>query len=111
MEMDDFGSGYSSLNTLKNIPVDILKMDMKFFDKTENSGRSEDILTTIVELAGRLKVPVIAEGVEEKEQADQLSQLGCHIIQGYLYAKPMPLEEYEAFISSYQYKDLMVENQ
>lgn len=111
VEMDDFGSGYSSLNTLKDIPVDILKMDMKFFDKTENSGRSEDILTTIVELAGRLKVPVIAEGVEEKEQADQLSQLGCHIIQGYLYAKPMPLEEYEAFISSYQYKDLMVENQ
>ena len=93
--MDDFGSGYSSLNTLKDIPVDILKMDMKFLEKSENVQRSRDIMQVIVEMSNKLGMPVIAEGVETKEQADFLLNIGCDIIQGYYYAKPMPVSEFE----------------
>ena len=93
--MDDFGSGYSSLNTLKDIPVDILKMDMKFLEKSENVQRSRDIMQIIVEMSNKLGIPVIAEGVETKEQADFLLNIGCDIIQGYYYAKPMPVSEFE----------------
>lgn len=98
--IDDFGSGYSSLNTLKNICVDILKIDMKFLPDGSNDVRSEKILSSIVRMAGWLGMPVIAEGVETLEQRDFLSSIGCGYIQGYFYAKPMPVPEYEALIDS-----------
>ena len=93
--MDDFGSGYSSLNVLKDIAVDILKIDMKFMEKGEYPGRCENILASVVRMAKWLRMPVIAEGVETSEQVAFLQSIGCEFVQGYYFAKPMPPEEYE----------------
>lgn len=90
IEMDDFGSGYSSLNTLKDVPVNIIKLDMKFLQLNSNSGRGSIILTSIIRMAHWLGLPIIAEGVETKKQADYLRSIGCDIVQGYLYSKPIP---------------------
>ncbi|MBR3840124.1 MAG: EAL domain-containing protein, partial [Erysipelotrichales bacterium] len=97
ISMDDFGSGYSSLNTLKDIYIDELKMDMKFFSKG-NEERGAKILEAVVNMARTLEIPVIAEGVETKESVEFLSKLGCYNIQGYYYAKPMPLKDFEEFV-------------
>jgi len=100
VEMDDFGSGFSSLNTLKDVPVDILKLDMKFLgtdqtpDITRKSERGGTILSSIVRMASRLNLPIIAEGVETLEQADFLQSIGCLFMQGYYFAKPIPADEY-----------------
>lgn len=93
--MDDFGSGYSSLNVLKDIAVDILKIDMKFLADTEKSGRGENILASVVRMAKWLDLPVVAEGVEKREQVDFLHSVGCEYVQGFYFAKPMPVDEYE----------------
>lgn len=93
--MDDFGSGYSSLNVLKDIAVDILKIDMKFLSDTDKQGRSENILASVVRMAKWLNMPVVAEGVERREQVDFLRSIGCEYVQGYYFAKPMPVKEYE----------------
>lgn len=93
--MDDFGSGYSSLNVLKDVTVDVLKIDMKFMEKGDVPGRSENILASVVRMAKWLNMPVIAEGVETDDQAKFLRSIGCEYVQGYYFAKPMPLEEYE----------------
>lgn len=95
--MDDFGSGYSSLNVLKDIAVDVLKLDMKFMTEagSANQKRSESIVANVIHLAKDLNLPVIAEGVEEIEQVNFLNSVGCEYGQGYYFAKPMPVEEYE----------------
>lgn len=99
VEMDDFGSGYSSLNVLKDIELDIIKLDMLFMSQDTESKRGGTILSSIVRMAKWLGMPVIAEGVEQIEQADFLRSIGCDCIQGYLYSKPLPEEEYEKKIS------------
>lgn len=99
VEMDDFGSSYSSLNTLKDIDIDILKLDMKFL-ADESSKRSKIIILSIIRMAKELELPVIAEGVETKEQADMLLDFGCEIMQGYYFSKPVPAEEYEKMLQS-----------
>lgn len=96
MEIDDFGSGYSSLNTLKDVPADVLKLDMRFLEGEENSSRGGNILEAIVRMAKWLGMSIIAEGVETKQQADFLKSIGCFYIQGYYYARPMPYPEFEA---------------
>ncbi|MDO4561857.1 MAG: PAS domain-containing protein [bacterium] len=96
VEIDDFGSGYSSLNTLKDVPAQVLKMDMRFLENNKNSDRGGNILESVVRMAKWLGMSVVAEGVETREQADYLKSIGCNYIQGYLYAKPMPAAEYEA---------------
>lgn len=93
--MDDFGSGYSSLNVLKDIAVDILKIDMKFLSDTDKQGRSENILASVVRMAKWLDMPVVAEGVERRDQVDFLRSIGCEYVQGYYFAKPMSVSEYE----------------
>lgn len=93
--MDDFGSGYSSLNTLKDIVVDILKIDMKFLSDSDVPGRGENILASVVRMAKWLDMPVIAEGVEKESQVAFLRSIGCEFVQGYYFAKPMPIQEYE----------------
>lgn len=98
VEMDDFGSGYSSLNTLKDVPVDVLKLDMKFLSLGDNDSRGGNILSSIVRMARWLQLPVIAEGVETKEQADYLNSIGCSFMQGYYFSKPMPDQEFEALL-------------
>lgn len=93
--MDDFGSGYSSLNVLKDITVDILKLDMRFMVDGTSDNRGENILASVVRMAKWLEMPVIAEGVEKKQQVEFLRSVGCEYVQGFYYAKPMPVDEYE----------------
>lgn len=95
VEMDDFGSGYSSLNLLRDMPVDVLKIDMAFLGKTKQPKKAELILNNIIELAHQLNMISIAEGVELEEQLRMLKEMGCSIFQGYYFARPMPLEEFE----------------
>ena len=95
VEIDDFGSGYSSLNSLKDLHVDVLKVDMGFLRKTEHQERSKIILNMVISLAKSLQMEVITEGVETKEQVDFLKDYGCDIFQGYHFAKPMPVHEFE----------------
>lgn len=95
--MDDFGSGYSSLNMLKDVPVNILKIDLNFLKESAKTsyGRGRTILESIIDMTQRLQLPIIAEGVETAEQANFLLSAGCYFAQGYYYAKPMPEEQYE----------------
>lgn len=97
--MDDFGSGYSSLNVLKDMEVDYLKVDMKFLQDQEFNGKGEKVLTSVIRMAKWLHLPSIVEGVETLEQVDFLKCIGCEYAQGYYYAKPMPVADYEAFIA------------
>ncbi len=96
VEMDDFGSGYSSLNILKDIDFDVIKLDMSFFEKEQApTGRAGTILSSVVRMINWLQLPLIVEGVEVTEQADFLRSIGCDHIQGFLYSKPLPEEEFE----------------
>lgn len=95
IEIDDFGSGYSSLNMLKDINADVLKVDMVFLKETDNEERSRIILNMIISMAKQLKMPVITEGVENKEQVDFLTDMGCDIFQGYYFSRPISVKEFE----------------
>ena len=95
VEMDDFGSGYSSLNMLKDISVDVLKLDMGFLYKTKDEEKSRKIIGMIVQLSKALDMPVICEGVETQSQFEFLKSIKCDYFQGYLFAKPVPVEEFE----------------
>lgn len=97
IEMDDFGSGYSSLNTLKDVDVDMLKLDMKFIAQS-NDVKGGKILSSVVRMAHWLRIPVLAEGIETKEQADYLKSIGCLLMQGYYFARPMPVEQFEEIL-------------
>lgn len=101
VEMDDFGSGFSSLNMLKEIPIDIIKTDMAFMDITEkNHDKARRIIQSVVEMAHMLDLPVIAEGVETKEQVSFLQTLDCIYMQGFYFSKPMSLEETKKYVST-----------
>ena len=97
VEMDDFGSGYSSLNLLKDMPVDVLKIDMKFLAKTADDMKARTILQNIINLSDDLGIFSLTEGVETKVQLDMLAKMGCKLFQGYYFAKPLPQNEFEAF--------------
>ena len=95
VSMDDFGAGYSSLNSLKDLPLDVLKLDAEFF-RGENEGeRGEIVVSEAIKLAKSLNMRTVAEGVEVKEQVEFLANQGCDMIQGFYFAKPMPKDEYE----------------
>lgn len=94
VEIDDFGAGYSSLNTLKDINADKIKLDMKFLSGT-GGKKGRLIVAAVINMAKALNMSVLAEGIETKEQADFLLQCGCTEMQGYYFSKPVPLEEYE----------------
>lgn len=93
--MDDFGSGYSSLNALKEMSMDVLKIDMGFISKTNNEERGKVIVSSIIKMAKALGMSVITEGVENQEQADFLKKEGSDVLQGYLFSKPIDAEEFE----------------
>lgn len=97
VEMDDFGAGYSSLNILKDLPFDIMKLDMAFL-RGDLSGRGGVIVNALVQMAKWLETPVIAEGVETREQADFMASIGCTYIQGYFYSRPLPDDEFRDLI-------------
>jgi EAL domain-containing protein (putative c-di-GMP-specific phosphodiesterase class I) len=96
--MDDFGSGYSSLNMLTSLPIDALKLDMKFIRNITEDTKASRLVGIMIDIARLLEVPVIAEGVETKEQMELLKSIGCDIIQGYYFSKPLPPEEFKKLI-------------
>ena len=94
ISVDDFGSGFSSLNMLKSMPIDVVKIDREFLTESENSTKAQKIISKIVEMAKELDMNVICEGVETEEQAVFLKSIGCYLAQGFLYARPMPENEF-----------------
>lgn len=99
IEMDDFGSGYSSLNMLNQMPLDVLKLDMKFIQVETAKPVNQGILRFIMGLARWMNLSVVAEGVETREQLVRLREIGCDYVQGYYFAKPMPCGEFEALLN------------
>ncbi len=95
LSMDDFGSGYSSLGLLKNLPVDVVKIDRSFFTDDMNKTRATAVIESVMLMAKKLGIQTVAEGVETKEHVNFLKEVGCDIVQGYYYAKPMPSDEFE----------------
>ncbi|MDL0334377.1 EAL domain-containing protein, partial [Clostridioides difficile] len=95
ISMDDFGTGYSSLNLLKELPVDILKLDRAFFTEKDESNNEKIVISNVIKMAKELKMKVISEGVETISQVEFLKQIGCDMVQGYLFSKPMPVKEFE----------------
>lgn len=99
--MDDFGAGYSSLNMLKNIDIDVLKVDMAFVREIEHSARARTILRIIIELAKELGMAVVTEGVETQTQLDYITSMGSVDIQGYYFSKPLPVDEFRTLLDEY----------
>ena len=95
VSMDDFGAGYSSLNSLKELPLDVVKLDAEFFRDSDEDGRGDIIVGDTIALAKKLDMKIVAEGIETREQVDFLATKDCDLIQGYYFAKPMPLDEFE----------------
>ncbi len=102
ISIDDFGTGYSSLNMLRSFSVDVLKIDKSFIDNLDE--RNKIVLSNIIRMAHELSMEVVAEGVETKEQALYLGEIGCHTLQGYLFDKPLAKEEFERKLQSGTYE-------
>jgi EAL domain-containing protein (putative c-di-GMP-specific phosphodiesterase class I) len=98
ISLDDFGTGYSSLSYLKVMPLDELKLDRSFVTDIGEPGRDQALAASIVELAQKLDLSVVAEGVETETQASVLANMGCHIHQGYLYGKPAPAAGFSSYL-------------
>lgn len=94
LSMDDFGSGYSSLGLLKEIPIDVVKIDRSFFEASREIERERIVIESVIDMAKKLKIHTVAEGVETQEHIDFLKLIGCEIVQGYYYSKPIPFEEF-----------------
>lgn len=95
VEMDDFGTGYSSLNMLSAMPIDVLKMDRVFVSNMESEEKNLQLVQLILGIGRNLKIPVVAEGVETETQLRLLKQLGCALVQGYYFSRPLPAAEFE----------------
>ena len=98
IEMDDFGTGYSSLGMLSNLPIDVLKLDMGFVRSAFGEKKDSRMVRLIIDIADTLSVDVVAEGVETWEQVEGLKAMGCDIIQGYYFSKPVPADQFERFL-------------
>ena len=96
--MDDFGAGYSSLNMLSSMPIDVLKMDMSFVRNIENSETDFRLMKLILDIAGYLKLSIVAEGVETEGQLKLLRDADCDFVQGYYFSRPVPVKEFEELI-------------
>ncbi|MBQ3923487.1 MAG: EAL domain-containing protein [Spirochaetales bacterium] len=101
--LDDFGSGYSGLNVLKDFNFDMMKIDMKFLSKFSENKKTQPILSGVVEIAKSIGMQTLTEGVETPEMSEFLRSIGCQRLQGYLFGKPMPREELLAKIQSGEY--------
>jgi diguanylate cyclase (GGDEF)-like protein len=98
VSIDDFGSGYSSLSLLKDMATDVLKLDKEFFANREMQKEEKIVVSNIINMAKQLNMKVLSEGIETKEQMDFLKEINCDMVQGYYYAKPMPVQEFEQFL-------------
>lgn len=101
LSIDDFGTGYSSLGLLKNLPVDTIKIDRSFFDDNQYKTRAKIVIESVIQMAKKLNVNIVAEGVEDTEHIKILREVGCEIVQGYYYARPMPAGEFAVDSSKY----------
>ena len=99
VSMDDFGSGYSSLNVLTKLPLDILKLDKEFLRDFDTDSDEKIIIPSIIDMAKKLKLEVVCEGVETREQVEFLRDVDCDIAQGYYYSKPVPLDVFSAMLA------------
>ena len=95
VEMDDFGSGYSSLNLLKDMNIDLIKIDMQFLKDSERNMRVNTIIKNIINMSGELNIDTLTEGVETAKQFENLYSMGCKLYQGYYFSKPVPLDKFE----------------
>ena len=100
ISIDDFGTGYSSLSYLKTLPLDTLIIDQSFVRELTTDSKDARIVQTIISLAESLQLKVIAEGVENSEQLNFLTDIGCHEVQGYLLGRPVPANEFEQIINN-----------
>ena len=107
IEMDDFGSGYSSLNLLSQMSLDILKLDMKLVKNEMTKSMEKSILNDIISMAHRMNLTIVAEGIETREQMERLQSLGCDYAQGYFFAKPMPITEFEELLKGQRKEDIL----
>ena len=98
--IDDFGSGYSSLNMLKDLSMDALKLDRGFFRTAQDSERARIVVRNMLNMADELRMLTVAEGVETEEQVKFLETSGCDIVQGYIFGRPMPAEEFDELLAS-----------
>ncbi|MEF9951761.1 MAG: GGDEF domain-containing protein [Clostridium sp.] len=104
VSIDDFGTGYSCLSYLKSMPIDILKIDRSFIVDIEENDKSKNVLKAIVELAKSLNLDVVSEGVETHNQTEFLKQVGCDMVQGYAFNRPMPVKDFEELIKTIEFK-------
>jgi EAL domain-containing protein (putative c-di-GMP-specific phosphodiesterase class I) len=100
IEMDDFGKGYSSLSILSELPIDIIKLDMNFIKNVLETNGKKDIVMFIMQLSKWLHLQVIAEGVETREQVEELLRKECYYAQGYYFAKPMPSQQFAEYLKA-----------
>ena len=111
VSIDDFGSGYSSLGLLKNMHVDVLKIDRSFFDSTRFPEKASTIISSVFSMAKKLRMTTVAEGIETKEQVDLLREYGCNIVQGFYYARPMCLDDFNFnYFALHNKKKIMQKN-
>lgn len=97
--IDDFGKGYSSLGLLKNLPIDVLKIDSFFFDEGPDRSRDMALVESIVTLVKKFDIRTVAEGIESMEQVEYLKRIGCDYVQGYVFYRPMPQQDYETLLT------------
>lgn len=102
--LDDFGAGHSSLNILKDLPMDVLKIDMLFFREGKNAHRDRELVKGIVNMAQALRMKTVAEGVEYPEQVEFLRSIGCDMVQGYVFSPPLPVEDFDGFVEEHREK-------
>ena len=102
--MDDFGTGQSSLNVLQSLPLDVLKLDKRFFDFGQEPERGRAVVHSVLKMAKELNMDTVAEGIEEMAQVTMLRQMGCDYIQGYVFAKPMPAADYRQALMEGRYR-------
>ena len=105
--IDDFGAGYSSLNVMKSLHFDTLKLDKEFLNTQENNQRAKEIIAGTVKMLKSLNITIVAEGVETREQALFLRDIGCDMGQGYLFSKPVPIEEFKNMLRNNDFSDKM----
>lgn len=108
--LDDFGYGYSSLTLLREFEIDVLKLDRSFFLNLESS-RARDVIASILDMTEKLHISTVAEGIETQQQMEYIRTVNCDTIQGYYFSRPLPVEEFEAWLREFKIENYMVKQQ
>ena len=107
--LDDFGTGYSNINSLMDLPLDMIKFDKSMVDSATMYDKGKIILGSAIAMIKKMDLKIVAEGVEEKEQIEMLSQMGVDFLQGYFFSKPIPGEDFIKYIDSFHGKDMVAQ--